>query len=389
MISKPRLPQPDQQAITHSEALVALMREEIRAHGPLSFARYMELALYAPGLGYYTGGAQKFGADGDFMTAPEISPLFGQCLARQIQSVLSTLPTGNILEFGAGSGRLIVDILSALEDTPAHYYILELSPDLKQRQQQWVQAKIPGLAHKVSWLDRLPTQFTGVIIANEVLDAMPVHRFQWHQAALHERSVTWENGRFQEILTPPCAELTTATESWWTTEPHLDKHWFIDGYCSEINLNLPAWLHSVADFLEAGLILLLDYGFPRQEYYHPDRSMGTLQCHYRHHAHSDPFYWPGLQDITAHVDFTAVAQAAEQAGLTLAGYGNLANFLFSCGLLELAANMPADLQAQYQVSQEIKKLVLPSEMGELFKVMALTKNLAPPLLGFETFNSVI
>ncbi len=372
---KPQLPLPDKEAIRHSEALVATMRAEIMAHGPLSFARYMELALYAPGLGYYTGGSHKLGVGGDFTTAPEISSLFGQCLAQRIQTTLSALPSGDILEFGAGSGRLAVDILSTLTVAPAHYYILELSPDLKQRQQQWVQEKIPTLAHKVHWLDRLPTQFSGVVIANEVLDAMPVHCFQWQQGNLQERCVTWHNDRLQELLTTPCPELINTVEAWWTTEPLLDRHPFTDGYCSEINLNLPAWLKSVADLLQSGLILLVDYGFPRQEYYHPDRRTGTLQCHYRHHAHSDPFYWPGLQDITAHVDFTAVAQAAEQANLTIAGYDNLANFLLSCGLLELAANMQGDLQRQYQASQEIKKLVLPSEMGELFKVMALTKNL--------------
>lgn len=382
MMAAPQLPQPDAVAIAHSQRLMAMIRSEIRAQGNISFARYMELALYAPTLGYYTAGSQKFGSEGDFTTAPEISALFGQCLARQIQPILAHLATANILEFGAGSGRLAVQILSALADLPIRYYILEISPDLKERQQRLIQTQIPTLADKVTWLDRLPSEFSGVMIANEVLDAMPVQGFRCQDGILQERRVGWQDNQLCTLFTPASSELSNAIASWSVTEPRLTLDHFPHGYCSEINLSLPGWIGSLADTLQSGLILLLDYGFPRQEYYHPSRRKGTLRCFYRHHMHDDPFYWPGLQDITAHVDFTAVAEAAERADLTVAGYSNLANFLFSCGLLELAANMPSDFRWQYQVSQEIKKLVLPSEMGELFKVMALTKNISSPLLGF-------
>ncbi|HVV67803.1 MAG TPA: SAM-dependent methyltransferase [Gammaproteobacteria bacterium] len=371
------LPTPDPIAQQHSNQLTEYLKTEIATHGALSFARYMELALYAPGLGYYSAGTHKFGSGGDFTTAPEISPLFGQTLAKQIQPVLETLGQGDILEFGAGSGRLAIDILTALQKNktlPQHYYILELSPELQQRQQNLITTHLPDLENRVSWLNALPSTFQGVVLANEALDAMPASRFQWHHNAPKESYVTWQQNQFCEFFDTPHPELA---EKITQLEVKFSEH-----YTSEIHLTLPAWIASIADFLQKGLVLLIDYGFPRHEYYHPDRSMGTLMCHYQHLAHTNPFYWPGLQDITAHIDFTAIAEAAIQANLSVAGYTTQAHFLLSCGQRDWAVNMETDIYQQLQTSQQLKKLLLPSEMGELFKVIALTRGLPQPLLGF-------
>lgn len=372
------MPMPSDNAQQLSAALLAIIRAQISASGPLSFADYMQLALYHPQFGYYNNAGIKFGAAGDFITAPEISPLFGQTLAKQVGAVLADLPAGDILEFGAGSGQLAVDILSALDATgqlPAHYYILELSAELQQRQRKKIAEKIPQLGDKVIWLERLPVDFVGVIIANEVLDAMPVQRFCWQNDQVWQYAVDYSAAALSELLLPATSEVTQAVSHF--------QHLLATGYSSEVNMLLPGWLASLADCVTQGLVLLLDYGFPRHEYYHPQRHMGTLMCHYQHHAHPDPYVWPGLQDITAHVDFTAVAEAAVTAGFAVAGYTTQANFLLSCGLTTLAATAPeASAEALWATSQAVKKLVLPSEMGELFKVMALTKGFSAPLLGF-------
>ncbi len=371
------LPLPDSAAQQHAQQLTEYLQSEIVAHGPLSFARYMELALYAPALGYYSAGAHKFGVGGDFTTAPEITPLFGRCIANQIQSVLETLGTGDILEFGAGSGRLAIDILTALKThniLPQHYYILELSPDLRQRQQNLIRQHLPDLAKRIIWLESLPKSFTGVVLANEVLDAMPAHRFQWHNNAPLESYVTWQQDQFTEFFDSPQSELRKKINELELT--------FSEGYTSEIHLTIPSWITSLGNFLQRGLVLLIDYGFPRHEYYHRDRWMGTLMCHYQHYAHTNPFWWPGLQDITAHIDFTAVAEAASMADLSVAGYTTQGHFLLSCGLTSMAVDTEANISEQLQTSLQLKKLLLPSEMGELFKVMALTRDLPSPLLGF-------
>lgn len=368
---------PSLSAQQFSRALSALICQAIQKTGPLSFAEYMQWVLYHPELGYYSNGMEKFGEKGDFITAPEISPLFAQCIAQQMIPIFSELAHPNILEFGAGSGQLVVDILLALESVnqlPEHYYILELSAELKQRQRKKILEKIPQLQNKVIWLEKLPQDFQGVVIANEVLDAMPIHRFCFQENNFWEYKVDCENGILQEKLVSAEAELLKVL-----LETQCE---FAENYSSEINLLLPSWLASLSDCLTRGLVLLLDYGFPRHEYYHPDRYMGTLMCHYQHHAHSDPYFWPGLQDVTAHVDFTAVAEAALSAGFKLAGYTTQAHFLFGCGLMELAAKNSSSIEESWAVSQAIKKLILPSEMGELFKVMALTKEISAPLMGF-------
>lgn len=371
-----KLPQPDADAKDISSKLTQHIQHEINTSGPINFARYMELALYAPGMGYYSAGAQKFGEAGDFITAPELSPRFGQCIAKQVSEVLTTLDEGDVLEFGAGSGRLAVDVLTSLAELgnlPNRYYILEVSASLKARQQTLLAEKLPELIDRVIWLDALPDTFTGVVLANEVLDAMPVHRFCLDKGELKESFVDWD-GTFIERFDTASVPLQQAIENLGI---ELD-----DGYASEMNMMISPWIASLSACLKKGLILLIDYGFPKREYYHPQRHMGTLRCHYRHHAHDDPFLYPGLQDITAHVDFTEVADNAIKADLNVAGYTTQAHFLMGCGLMEMVDSMGSDVAASYQDSQAIKKLVLPSEMGELFKVIALTREVNVPLSGF-------
>jgi SAM-dependent MidA family methyltransferase len=377
-----KLPPPSPEAQAHSEKLQALIREEIAASGGhIGFDRFMELALYAPGLGYYSAGSGKFGEAGDFVTAPELSPLFSRCLARQCAEVLSAIDGGDILEFGAGSGVMAADILielASMNCLPEHYFILELSADLRQRQQQSIAEKVPQLAERVVWLDALPeTDFRGVVLANEVLDAMPVHRFVIHNGEPHELCVVWNGKSLVLEEGAPDAVLYARLKQ-------LQNECLLaDGYCSEINLRAEEWLRSLADFLQQGVVLLIDYGFPQREFYHPQRSSGTLMCHYRHRAHDDALILLGLQDITAHVDFTAVAETALEAGLSVRGYTSQANFLIANGLPGLLADEGGDTRQQLTLSAQVKRLTMPGEMGELFKVMALTREWEGPLQGFS------
>ncbi|NOX75923.1 MAG: SAM-dependent methyltransferase [Gammaproteobacteria bacterium] len=380
-----RLPPPDVDAQALSEKLITLIRDDIAAAGGrISFARYMELALYAPGLGYYSAGSRKFGEAGDFVTAPELSPLFSQCLARQIAEVNDAIAGGAVLEVGAGSGIMAADILAELERMeclPAHYLILERSAELHARQRDTLASRVPHLLERVQWLDELPTRgFRGVVVANELLDAMPVHLFEVGSTGAMERGVVWVNDHFQwdvaapDDMSPPLAARLNMLAS---SLP--------DGYQSEINLAAEAWIKSAADVLETGALLLIDYGYSQHEYYLPERNAGTLMCHYRHRAHEDPFVYPGLQDITAHVDFTAMAEAGHSAGLTVKGYTTQACFLLSCGITELAERVMQDRtdpRQQILLAQQIRSLTLPGEMGERFKVMALTHDVDIPLRGF-------
>ena len=377
------LPPPSPEAQAHSARLRELIAAEIAAAGgAISFARYMELALYAPGLGYYSAGAQKFGAAGDFITAPELSPLFARCLARQCAQVLRGLGRGDVLEVGAGSGALAADLLSALAELdclPGRYFILERSADLRARQQVLLRERAPQWAARVVWLEQLPAApFHGVVLANELLDALPVHLFTLDEAGprelcvgLDDRAFAWRTAPLSDSNLLARIELIRQTQG----EDALPM-----AYTSEINLAAEAWLRSVAEVLAAGVVLLIDYGFPRREYYHPQRASGTLMCHYRHRAHADPLILPGLQDITAHVDFTALAEAALECGLSVAGYTTQAAFLLAAGITEQLA--AAAEQDQLQLAQHVKKLTLPHEMGELFKVMALSRGVDEPLLGF-------
>lgn len=377
-----QLPPPPPQAQHHSQQLVDLIVAEIKQDGPISFERYMTLALTAPGLGYYVAGNHKLGAAGDFVTAPEISTVFSRCLARQCEQVLRELQTqgpADILEFGAGSGTMATDMLLELEQReclPGRYFILEVSGELKQRQYQILQTKAPHLLPRVQWLDTLPeTPIHGVVLANEVLDALPVHRFYKEDASVGEYYVDWNGERFVWRQGPFSSSLVKQRVC-----ALLDE--LPSPYVSELNLAAEAWMGSLGDILQQGVALVIDYGFPRNEYYHPQRSQGTLMCHYRHRAHDDPFVYPGLQDITAHVDFTAVAHAAHGAGLRLAGYNTQAFFLMANGLEEFAHSLDVEDPSYVKLAQQIKTLTMPGEMGELFKVMALAKQFDQPLQGF-------
>lgn len=377
------LPEPDADALTHSRRLIEFIHAQIAAQGgAISFRDFMQHALYAPGLGYYTAGSHKLGEAGDFITAPESSPLFAQCIANAIQPALLQLNVKNILEVGAGSGIMAAGILQQLQQSdclPDHYYILELSSDLRARQQQTIAQQLPELVERVSWLDNLPNELSAVVLGNEVLDAMPVNLVQIQNGEVMERFVALEGDRFVWRDQPPTDErlqqrIEEIQNQTGETLP--------DGYISEINLLAEDWLKSLAQSLQQGLVLLIDYGFPRHEYYHPQRSTGTLMCHYRHHSHDDPFCFIGLQDITAHVDFTAMAEAAYEAGFSIDGYTSQGNFLLGSGLAELAQTAEDDVKTQLLVANQIKKLTLPHEMGELFKVIGLSKQLDVPLPGF-------
>jgi len=393
---------PSAQALADSRELVRRIGTEIDAAGGwIGFDRYMQRALYEPGLGYYTGPNRVFGAEGDFVTAPEMSSLFGRCIATQCAQWLDG--SGEILEFGAGSGALAAQLLSALRDAgalPRSYAIVELSATLRERQRTTIAAAGEELPARVRWLDELPQRIEGVVLANEVLDAMPVRVFRSAGGEVYERGVSRADGEslgWSERVADPrfaarvCARLRDA---WGAraddargfeseapapagSEPH--------SYVSELGEQAEAWIATVGSRLARGAMLLIDYGFPRHEFYHPQRDQGTLRCHFRHRAHDDPFLWPGLQDITAHVDFTAVAEAAERAGLDALGFASQARFLLDCGLLEACVAIPRDdLVSWTRETQAVQRLLSEAEMGELFKAIAFGRGVPDDAVGFRT-----
>jgi SAM-dependent MidA family methyltransferase len=352
-------------------------------NGCIPFSEFMHLALYTPELGYYCRAQSPIGKEGDFVTAPEISPLFSHCLARQLQDILSHLNDGNILEFGAGLGTLACEILLYLEKQnalPHHYFILELSAPLKEAQRLQLQQRCPHLLSRVIWLSELPTQFKGIVIANEVLDAMPAEILRLYDTHYEQAFVTYNaphfNWHYQKI------EAVSLQEQARKIAASLPTEVLSNGYITEVNTYIKPWINSLSECIQTGVIFIIDYGFLSEQYYHPDRKEGTLMCHYRHQSHSNPLIQVGEQDITAHVDFSAVIDAAIEAGLEALGYAPQAHFLLSLGLLELASHAH-DAVEQYQLAQQIKTLTLPSEMGELFKVLALAKNYEAPLRGFN------
>ena len=379
---KADLPEPSPDARAASAALTRIIAAEVKASGWMSFARYMELALYAPGLGYYSGGSHKFGQDGDFVTAPELTPLFGRTLARQVAQVLAA-SAPQLIEAGAGSGHLAADILLALDQmgsAPERYSILELSGELRARQAATIAGRAPQFLDRVEWLDELPERFSGCLIGNEVLDAMPTHAVRWSEEGLLERGVGLRTGPGGEQLIvaerPAAAALKASADEIAVTAP----------YHGEISLGARAWVSELARRLDTGAMILLDYGLPRRELYHPQRNGGTLRCHYRHRVHDDPFWFPGLSDITSHVDFTAVAEAGFDAGLSVLGYTSQAQFLINCGIGELLQEKPgagaAASEANLRTNGAVSVLLSPNEMGELFKVIALGRGMPQPLLGF-------
>ncbi|MBK7766116.1 MAG: SAM-dependent methyltransferase [Sulfuritalea sp.] len=392
------MPEPSADARAASEALTRIIAAEIAARGGwISFARYMELALYAPGLGYYSGGSRKFGVEGDFLTAPELTPLYGQALARQVAQVLAA-SSPLVIEAGAGSGRLAADLLAALDAlgcAPERYQILELSGELRARQQATLSEHAPRFAGRVEWLEELPERFSGCLVGNEVLDAMPTHAVRWTDEApdhaVMERGAGLADERLVVAERPAFGVLLAAANALPVVAP----------YRGEVSLAVRSWVAELARRLEKGALLLIDYGLARHELYHPQRDGGTLRCHYRHRVHEDPFWFPGLSDITSHVDFTAVAEAGFDAGLDVLGYATQANFLINCGIAELLLEERDTLgilpglgagdatgTTRLLARGAVNVLISPNEMGELFKVIALGRGVPGPLVGFSRGDRV-
>jgi SAM-dependent MidA family methyltransferase len=376
-----RLPEPTADERAHSGHLLQLLREQIASQGPMPFSQYMERCLYAPGLGYYSAGRTKFGASGDFVTAPELGSLFAGCVVKAVQPVLAMLgDEADFLELGGGSGAFAEAALKAMADSgtlPRQYLILEPSADLRQRQRERLRSNLPAeLNARVLWLDRPPEEdWRGVLFANEVIDALPATRFAMRQGEVYEEHVTLDGeGRLMRIDRPADALVSAAVR-------HVERDLgveFVDGYRSELLPQLPYWIQAIAGSMVAGLMLFVDYGYVRREFYLPERDDGTLMAHYRHHAHNDPLYMPGMNDLTASVDFTALAEAGNSAGFGVAGYLPQAQFLIGAGLQDIFESEQAkiaDEHSRYRLAQQVKKLMLPDQMGERFQAMLLARGL--------------
>ncbi|MEQ5840193.1 SAM-dependent methyltransferase [Paraburkholderia acidicola] len=386
------LPAPGPTALAQSETLAVQIRAEIAAAGGwLPFDRYMELALYAPGLGYYSGGAVKFGRraeDGsDFITAPELSPLFAATLARPVAQALTASGTRQLLEFGAGTGKLAAGLLRALAsaDVPFDSYaIVDLSGELRERQRETLEAEVPDLADRVRWLDALPATFEGVVIGNEVLDAMPVRLFARLGGVWHQRGVAVQDDGAFAFADRPVDPARDASDTALLSE--LDDSDDNDSdYVTETHVAALGFTRTVCTMLARGAAFFIDYGFPRHEYYHAQRTQGTLMCHYRHRAHDDPFVYPGLQDITTHVEFTGIAEAGVETGADLLGYTSQARFLLNAGITEALATIdPADTRHFLPAANAVQKLLSEAEMGELFKVIAFSRGIDGTLDAFAS-----
>ncbi len=361
---------PSVEAKEHSQQLIRQINKTIdRAGGWIDFADFMHQLLYAPGLGYYAAGSVKLGPSGDFTTAPEMTPLFAHTLAHPLARTLGELDSREttILELGAGTGQLAQDLLKALEKQdclPNRYAILEVSTDLRQRQQEKIRQLPPDLQRRVEWLEHWPTELEGVVLANEVLDALPVQR------------VRWQNGQWHQW------GITVMEEGWrWKTQPLPANSPLLEGmpimtdypepYDTEVALAAEGLMMLLGQTLKAGRAFFIDYGFPAREFIHPQRSGGTLMCHYRHHAHGDPFLYPGLQDITAHVDFTRVVRAARRAGMQVETWQTQASWLIEEGILHELEKVHGEANTDYRAVSAVQKLLSPAEMGELFKVLVL------------------
>jgi SAM-dependent MidA family methyltransferase len=370
-MSSDALPLPDADARAHSARVVAHIRDEIAgAGGYVPFERYMQLALYAPGLGYYVAGARKFGEAGDFVTGPELSPLYGAAVARQVAAILDASADREIVEFGAGSGALaasLLDALAAQDASPSRYRIVEVSPSLREAQRSTIAARVPRMPARVEWIERLPPKIDGAVVMNELLDAIPPRFVERREGAWLERGVTWRDGAFAWLARP-------------LADPNVEalarERYPADGdYASELNPAAEALVTTVGRRIASGALLVIDYGFPRHEHYHPQRNGGTLVGHYRHRVHADPFLWPGLSDLTSHVDFTALSEAGVRAGLHVAGFATQASFLLGCGILDRLREVGAPESVAYlRAASAVQKLLSPAEMGELFKVLLLARS---------------
>jgi SAM-dependent MidA family methyltransferase len=385
MLEASNLPLPSDAAREASDRLAdKLRRSIIEQAGPIGFDEYMRIALYEPGLGYYLGNAINFGVDGDFVTAPELSSLFGASVARQCFEILQHTG-GDILEFGAGNGFLCAHVLTTLDElgvVPERYMILELNPLMRERQLQTLQALAPHLLSRVEWLhDRPRCKMNGVILANEIIDALPVKIFRTVDGEIHERRVAQLDDRFTWFETPAPEWLAS------TVRARVDASIIAGGsdYVSEINTSIEPWVNDLSRIMDHTVALIFDYGFSRADYYSRDRTQGTLMCHFRHRKHNNPFWFPGLQDITASVDFTALAEAADSSGIRVAGFSEQGNFLLASGLLDDAQRRTekGNDRTLARIAFETKILTLPSEMGSRFKVLALTKGYNAPLSGFQ------
>ncbi len=376
------LPPPTSDAAAHGARVAAHLDALIDASGgAITFAEYMDAALYAPGLGYYSAGSAKFGADGDFVTAPELSPLFARSLASQFADLHREHGLAQILELGGGSGRFAADALvelARLDAVPERYFLLEVSADLRARQRATLEALAPALLDRVEWLNALPEAFEGIVFANEVLDALPVERFRRTADGVEQLTVVRDGAGFGwGARAAPDALVHAVAEIEGELGTRLPP-----GYVSDINLRVEPWIAALAASMSRGAVLFVDYGMSRREYYAVDRNGGTLRCHYRHRAHDDPFVWPGLQDLTTQVEFTAVAEAGVAAGLDFAGYTTQALLLIGCGIERLLAEPVPDDRARWLRAQQAQRLTLPTEMGERFKAIAFTRGLDAPLAAF-------
>lgn len=380
------LPPPSTEAAAHSRKVASHVAAVIADEDDwVPFPRYMELVLYAPGLGYYAAGARKFGAEGDFVTAPEMSPMFAKCLALQARQVLEKTG-GDVLELGPGSGALAVDLFGELKAqgaAPSRYLLLEVSPELQQRQRRRIAERFPGDFNRFAWIDRLPEKLRGVVIANEVLDVVPFALVHRTGGELLERGVIVAEAGFAFDDRPiPDGDLKRRAAAAFPAGDY--------DYLSEVGLAAEGLVRTIARTLEAGVALFIDYGFPEREFYHPQRSMGTLRCHYRHRFHGDPFFMPGLQDITAHVDFSAMARAAEQGEAEVFGFTTQAYFLISCGLAVLVSEGDPNMTlSRLKTTSAVHRLISPAEMGELFKVLAIGKEMDEPLLGLRSARHLV
>ena len=387
-----RLPEPAADELAHSERLLQHLREQIAARGPMPFSQYMERCLYAPGLGYYSAGKTKFGEAGDFVTAPELGDLFARCVINAVRPVMAmTGDAADFLELGGGSGAFAEAALRSFADNgvlPYRYRILEPSADLRERQRERLAAALPAeLAERVEWMDRPPEEnWRGVLFANEVIDALPATRFVMRRGEVYEEYVALDgDGKLLRVDRPADVLVSGAVRH---VERSLGRK-FEDGYRSEILPQLPYWIQAIAGSLEAGLMLFIDYGYVRREFYLPERQDGTLMAHYRHRAHSDPLYLPGLNDLTASVDFTALAEAGNSAGFDVAAYLPQAQFLIAAGLqqvFEQAYELGDDV-TRLHLAQQVRKLTLPDQMGERFQAMLFAKGLVALPLSAELLTA--